>query len=74
MALVEKPRLLRDPCEGLVALAQQTLRPFKPALDDIALWPNPGRLLERAAEVIGARHAMSARMVSERSSSRCAST
>jgi len=55
MALVGKPGLLRDPGEGLLGLTKQTLCALETALNDIALRPNPGGLLERAAEVIRAQ-------------------
>jgi hypothetical protein len=55
MALISESSLQRNQREGMMGLPHQTLRALDPALDDIALRPNPGRLLERAAEVIGAQ-------------------
>ena len=55
MALVGEPGFLRNQSEGLVGPAQQGFGAFEPTLDDVALRPNPGRLLEGAAEVIGAQ-------------------
>jgi hypothetical protein len=49
MALVAKPDLLGDPSEGLIGPADQGLRPLEPTLRT-----NADRLLEGAAEVIGA--------------------
>ena len=74
MALVSKPGLLGNLGERFAGSPQQGLCAFEPAPHHIAPRPNPSGLLERAAEVIGLRHATSARAVSERSSSRCAST
>jgi hypothetical protein len=54
MALVGEAGLLCNQCKRLAGLAQQAFGTFEPALDDVALRPNPSRLFERAAEVIGA--------------------
>ena len=54
MALVAKPDLVSDLGKGLIGPADQSLRPLEPALHDIALRTNADRLLEGAAEVIGA--------------------
>ena len=54
MALVGEPSLLRHPGEGLVGTAQKGFRSRYPALHDVAPRPDPDRLLERTAEVIGA--------------------
>jgi hypothetical protein len=42
MALVGEASLLRNPGEGLMGVAQQAFGALYPALDDIALRPNPG--------------------------------
>ena len=55
MALIGEPSLLRNPGEGLMGLAQQAFGALYPVLDDVALRPHPGGLLEGAAEVIGAQ-------------------
>jgi hypothetical protein len=55
MALVGEPGLLCNQSEGLVGPVQQGFRALEPALDDVALRPNPGRLFERPAKVIGAQ-------------------
>jgi hypothetical protein len=55
MALVGEAGLLCDQSKGLVGLAQQGFCAREPALDDIALRPDARRLLEGAAEVIGAQ-------------------
>ena len=55
VALVGEAGLLRNPDERLAGSAQQTLCAFEPLFHDIALRPNPNRLLERAAEVIRAQ-------------------
>ena len=47
MALVGEAGLLCNQGERLVGPAQQGLCTLEPTLDDIALRPNPGRLLER---------------------------
>ena len=55
MALVGKPSLLCNQGKRLLRPAQQGFCKLEPALDDIALRSNPGRLLERAAEVVWAK-------------------
>jgi hypothetical protein len=55
MALVGEAGLLCNLGEGLVCLLQQGFCTLEPTMDDTALRPNPGRLLERAAEVIRAQ-------------------
>jgi hypothetical protein len=54
MTLVSEPNLLCDQRKGPAGPTQQGFCPLEPTLNDIALRPNPGRLLEGAAEVIGA--------------------
>ena len=51
MALVGEPRLLRDQGERLFGTPHQGLRVLDPSLHHITLWPDPKRLLKRAAEV-----------------------
>ena len=55
MALVGEPGLLCNQGEGLIGPPHQGLHALEPALDNIALRPDPGRLLERAAELIRAQ-------------------
>ena len=55
MALVGETSLLRDPGKRLIGPAHQRLGALNPTLHDIALGTDPERLLERAAEVIGAK-------------------
>jgi len=55
VALIGEPGLLRNQREGLMGPAQQGFCALEPALDDIALRPNPGRLFESAAKVVGAQ-------------------
>ena len=54
MALVGEAGLLCNQGEGLVGSPHQGFCALEPALDDIALGTYTDRLLERAAEVIGA--------------------
>jgi hypothetical protein len=54
MALVGEPGFLRDQSERLVGAPQPGFRALEPSLDEVVLRPNPGGLLERTAEVIGA--------------------
>ena len=54
MALVGKADILCDHGERLIAPTYQGFSPFDPPLHDITLCPDPDRLLEGAAEVIGA--------------------
>ena len=51
MALVGEASLLRNPGKGLIG-PHQRLGALKPTLHDVALWTDPKRQLERAAEVI----------------------
>ena len=55
MALVGKPCLLRNPGKRLIGPAHQRLGALETALHDVALWTDPKRQLEGAAEVIGAK-------------------
>ena len=55
MALVGEAGFLCDQSKGLIGPAHQRLCTLKPALDDVALRSSADRLLERAAEVIGAQ-------------------
>ena len=55
MALVGEAGLLCNQSQGLFRSAQQGFCKLEPALDDIALRSNPGRLLERTAEVVWAK-------------------
>jgi len=50
MALVGETGLLCNQGEGLVGPPHQGLCTLEPALDDIALRPNPGRLFETAKQ------------------------
>jgi hypothetical protein len=54
MALIGEAGFLRDEGKRLIGPPHQGFRPFEPALHDVTLWPDARRLLERAAEVIGA--------------------
>ena len=54
MALVDEADLARNRGQGLVGTSDKSLRPLKPPLYDITLWPNPDRLLKQAAEVVDA--------------------
>jgi len=54
MALVDEASLLRNPGDGLMGLAKQAFGALYPALDDIAVRPNPGSLFKGPTEMIGA--------------------
>jgi hypothetical protein len=54
MALVAKPDLFSDLGEGRIGPANQSFRVLEPTLHDITLRTNADRLLEGAAEMIGA--------------------
>jgi hypothetical protein len=55
MALVDKSRPSVHQCERLASLTQQAPCALELALDNKALWPDPGAWLYEQTEMIGAQ-------------------
>ena len=73
MALVGEADFLRDQSKRLLGPPHQGFCTFEPTLHDVALRADADRLLERAAEMIGAETGTAARAGKLSRSSRCAS-